>query len=105
MNRLGVSAATALVAGVASVYLLPPQWLGHIATAAAICAAICAIIVRANTEMEAPSNPMNSILLALVNLPEQPLAKVKEGWALTAFLTSAAFLVSLGLSVLVRANA
>jgi hypothetical protein len=40
----------------------------------------------------------------LVNLPDQPLAKVKEGWALTSFLALAAFLLSLGLSVMVRAG-
>ena len=100
-----MSAATALIAGVASVYLLPAQWLGHIAIAVAICAAICAIIVRASTQMESPSNPTNGIFMALLSLPEQPLTKVKKGWALTAFLTSAAFLVSLALAVLVRANA
>ena len=105
MNRLATSAATALIAGVASVYLLPAQWLGHIAITAAICAAICAIIVRAGTETESPSNPPNGIVMALLSLPEQPLTKVKKGWALTAFLTSAAFLVSLALAVLVRANA
>ncbi|WP_267877651.1 hypothetical protein [Massilia frigida] len=40
----------------------------------------------------------------LLNLPEQPLAKVKEGWALTLFAASAAFLVSLALAVMVRAS-
>jgi Co/Zn/Cd efflux system component len=72
---------------------------------AAICCAISAIIVRFVTKTEPPSDPIAGILLSALNLPEQPLARVKEGRALTTFLASAAFLVSLCLSVMVRAVA
>ena len=105
MNRPAVSAVIAAVAGVASVYLLPPPWLAPLSTVTAIFCAVFAIIVRLATTTEPPSNPTAGILLSVANLPEQPLAKVKDGWALTAFLTSATFLISLGLSIMVRANA
>ena len=105
MTRLSVSIAIAIVAGVAAVFLLPSPWLAPLSVVAAICCTIFAIIVRIDTKTEPPSNAMTGILLSVANLPEQPLAKVKEGWALTTFLASAAFLVSLGLSVMVRANA
>ena len=105
MNRTAVSAAIAAIAGVAFVYLLPLPWLAPLSTVTAIFCAIFAIIVRLSTTTEPPSNPMASILLSVANLPEQPLAKVKAGWPLTAFLTSATLLISLGLSIMVRANA
>lgn len=105
MTRSGVSIAIAVAAGIAVVYLLPPPWLAPLATAAAICTAVFATVVRLSTKTEPPANPVAGVLLTIVNLPEQPLAKVKEGWALTTFLASAAFLVSLALSVIVRANA
>ncbi len=104
MTRTGISIAISIVAGIASVYLLPLLWLGPLATAAAICAAIFMVIVRLNTKTEPPANPIAGALLLIVNLPEQPLAKVNEGWTLTVFLASAAFLISLGLSVIVLAN-
>ena len=105
MNRTAVSAALAAIVGVAFVYLLPPPWLAPISTVTAILCAIFALIVRLSTTTEPPSNPMAGILLSVVNLPEQPLAKVKAGWPLTAFLTSATLLISLALSIMVRASA
>jgi len=105
MTRTSVSIVFAIVAGIAAVYLLPPAWLAPLSATAAICFVIFAIIVRLDTKTEPPANPVAGVLLSIVNLPEQPLAKVKEGWALTTFFASAAFLVSLGLSVMVRANA
>jgi len=104
MSRHGLFIAIAAVAGIAAVYLLPPLWLGPVAEAAAICGAVLAIIVRVGTSTGASSNATAEVLLSILNLPEQPLAKVREGWALTSFLACAAFLVSLGLSVLVRSH-
>ena len=105
MNRLVVSIFVATIAGSLAVYLLPPPWLAPLSAVTAICTAIFAIIVRINTRAQPPSaNPVASALLSLANLPEQPLAKVRKGWALTMFLTSAAFLISLCLAVIVRAN-
>lgn len=105
MNRSAISVAIAATAGVGSVYVLPPPWLAPIATAVAVLGAILALVVRLSTPTSSLANPMAGVLLSIANLPEQPLAKVKENWALTAFLTSAAFLVSLGISIMVRANA
>jgi hypothetical protein len=105
INRSGALIASASAVGVASVYLLPPEWLGPLAAAAAIGALMLAVIVRVSTATESPSNTMTGILLSLANLPEQPLAKVAKGRALTLFLVLAAFLVSVALAVLVRANA
>jgi hypothetical protein len=104
MTRIGVPIGVAIVAGIAAVYLLPPPWLAPLSAVAAVCAMIFAIIVRLDTKREPPANPMAGVLLSIVNFPEQPLAKVKKGWALTTFLASAVFLVSLGLSVMVRAS-
>lgn len=67
------------------------------------CAAISAVIVRMGTKGQ-PSSDAKGMVLMLLNLPEQPLAKVKEGWALILFSASAAFLVSLALAVMVRAS-
>ena len=105
MTRPHVSIGIAIVAGIATVYLLPPSWLAPVSAVAATCCAIFAIIARLDTKREPPSNSMASILLSVVNLPEQPLAKVNESWALTTFLAFAAFIVALALSVMVRANA
>ena len=105
MSHRGLFIAIAAVAGIAAVWALPPLWLGPVAEAAAACGAVLAIIVRLGTSTGAPSNAMAGVLLSILNLPEQPLAKVRKGWALTSFLACAAFLVSLGLSVVVRDNA
>ncbi len=104
MSRRGFFIAIAAVAGIAAVCALPPLWLSPVAEAATVCGAVLAIIVRLGTSTGAPSNAMAGVLLSILNLPEQPLAKVREGWALTSFLSCAAFLVSMGLSVVVRAN-
>jgi hypothetical protein len=105
MPRLTTVLSIAIVAGIAAIFLLPPPWLEPIAAVAAVCALVLVIIVRVNTtKTEPPDNAVAGVLLSIINLPEQPLAKVTEGRALTAFLGSAAFLVSLALSVMVRAN-
>ena len=104
MTRPYISSCIAIVAGIAAVFLLPPPWLIPVATVSASCCAIFAIIVRLGTKTEPPANPMAEVVLSVANLPEQPLAKAKEGWALNAFIASAAFLVSLGLSIIVRAS-
>ena len=101
----GISISVAIVAGIAAVYLLPAVWLGPLAAAAAVCAAILGIIVRLATHTESHANPLVGIMSSVFSIPERPLAKVKEGWALTSFLVVSAFLVSLGLSVIVRAGA
>jgi hypothetical protein len=105
MAHLGVSVGIPLTVGFVAVYLLPPQWLVSISTVAAILCVIFATIARFETRTEPPSNRVTGILLLVANLPEQPLAKVKEGWALSWFYASAAFLVSLGVSVMALANA
>ncbi len=105
MIRSIVSIGIAIVAGVAAAHLLPPPWLAPLSAVAFIFFVVFAIIVRLGTETESPSSFMAGILLSAANLPEQSLAKVSEGWALSIFLASAAFLVSLGVSVMLLANA
>jgi hypothetical protein len=104
MPRLIIVISIAIVAGIATVFLLPPSWLEAISAVAAVCGFILAIVVRLDTKTEPPDNPISGILLSIIDLPEQPLAKVNEGWALTTFLALAAFLVALAFSVMVRAN-
>ena len=49
MIHLGKSIAIASAAGVAAVYLLPPEWLPALAAAVAICGALLSFIVRFTT--------------------------------------------------------
>ena len=104
MSRSALIIAFALVAGIVAVYVLPALWIGPLTVVAAICALAFALIVRLSTKTEASHNLISGVLLQIFNFPEQPLAKAKEGWPLTTFLALAAFLVSLGLSVIVRAS-
>ena len=105
MIRRGVLIGVAIVAGIAAFCLLPPAWLANLAKFVAICCASSAIIARIDTKTNPHSNPVASVALSVLNLPEQPLAKVTDGWALSIFLVSAAFLVSLSLSILLLSNA
>ena len=104
MTRFSASIVMSIVAGTACVYLLPPPWLGPISAIAAICAGVLVLVVRITTRTAPPPHPMTGILLSQVNLPERPLANVKEGWPLATLLSLAAFLASLALSIVVRAN-
>jgi membrane associated rhomboid family serine protease len=103
--RSGISITIAFFAGVAVVFLFPPPWLAPLSILAGICFAVFASVVRFSAKAESPVNPAAGLLLTMINIPEQPLAKVVEGWAFTAFLSSTAFLIALALSVMVRANA
>jgi len=105
MHRRALVIAVAIATGIAAVYLLPALWIGPLSAVAAVLAFAFAVIVRVGTKTEPPANAVAGVLLSVLNLPEQPLAEVKQGWALTTFLALAAFLVSLALSVMVRAHA
>jgi hypothetical protein len=105
MTPRGISIALAVVAGIAAVFALPPSWLTPLSELAAVCGVVSALIARVSTKTAAPSNPGAEAALFLANLPEEPLAPVKPGWALSIFLTSAAFLISAGLTIIARANA
>ena len=105
MPRLSVPIGIAIAGGVVATLLLPPSWLGPLSAGVAICCALFAFIIGVNTKTEPHSNRVARIFMLLANLPEQPLARVNEGWALSMFVASAAFLVSLGISVMVLANA
>lgn len=105
MTRPRVSIGVAIVSAVLAVLLLPPQWLAPLFAVAVISCLIFAVIVRINTKTTPPSNAVAGILLSAANLPEQPLAEVKESWALTMLFVSVAFLFSLGLAVMALANA
>ncbi|MBH9578946.1 hypothetical protein [Inhella proteolytica] len=105
MARVVASIMGSMGAGVAAVYTLPPPWLAPIAATAAVLAAILAVVVMVDTKTKPNSNRLVAILLSVANLPEQPFARVRYGWVLTAFLASASFLIALGLAVLARAYA
>jgi hypothetical protein len=105
MTRPSASIGVAIVSGALAAFLLPPPWLAPLSAAAVISCLIFAVIVRVTTKTEPPSSPVAGILLSAANLPEQPLAEVKEGWALSMFFASAAFLVSMGFVVMALANA
>lgn len=96
--------ATAVAAGIGSVWFLPPEWLGPLASVVGICAAISLVMVRLGVKTKPPSSRLAGILLSLANLPEEPSAKINESWKLTTFLALAAFLVAMALSVMVRAG-
>lgn len=105
MTPRGISIAVAVLLGIAAVFVLPSWWLGSLSELAAVCGLVSALIARLSTKTTAPANPVAETALFLANLPEEPLAPVKPGWALSIFLTSAAFLVSAGLTIIARANA
>lgn len=105
MIHLGKSIAIASAAGVAAVYLFPPEWLPPLAAAVAIGGLLLSFIVRFTTPTKPPSDAVARILLSFASLPEQPLAEVPKGWALTLFLSCAAFLAAMALTVMVRAMA
>jgi hypothetical protein len=103
MNRSGISMSAGSAAGVAAVYLLPPHWLGPLGAGVGIFAIILVIVIRATTKEEPRESALESAALLFLNIPEQPLAKVTQGWPLTTFLASTAFLVALGMTIMVRA--
>lgn len=103
MSRNIVMAACAVVAGITVVCFLPPNWLGTVAEIGAVCTAVSAILVRIGTKTQ-PSASAKATVLMWFNIPEQPLAELKEGWTLTWLFASAAFLISLMLSVIVKAS-
>jgi hypothetical protein len=104
MTGAKVSIAMAVLSGFAAVYFLPPPWLEPLATTDAVCCAIFAIVARFNTKTEQTTNSVFGALFLIFSLPERPLTKVHEGWALSIFLASAAFLISIALAIIVRAN-
>lgn len=105
MGRVAKINIGAALVGFALVFLLPSAWLGPIDAVAAIAGFICAIGARIDTKTEPPENPVAEAALSVLNLPEQPLAKVPEAWPLHSFLALSCFLVGLGIAVMVRANA
>jgi len=104
MRRNLVITACAVVAGITVVSFLPPDWLGTVAQIGAVCTAISAILVRIDTKTQPPDSAAKEIVLMLSNLPEQPFSEVKEGWTLTWLFASASFLISLMLTVMVKAS-
>jgi hypothetical protein len=105
MSRVVQSNIASAAIGAAMGFLLPLDWLPAVAGVAAVTALVFAICARIDTKTEAPDNPIAGLALSVLNLPEQPLAKVPDAWPLRLFLAAACFLVSLGLAVMVRANA
>jgi len=103
MRQSLVFVAVAMLAGVVCVYAFPPSWLAPIFAIAALVTLSLAVILRMSTKAEQNSNSAAGLLLLLANLPQQPFAEVKTGWVLTGFLTNAAFLVALGMAVMLRA--
>jgi len=84
MSRNVVFITCTVVAGIAVVRTLFPIGVGTVAEIGAVCAAISAVIVRIDTRTQPPASASaKASVLLLLDLPEQPLAKVKEGWALT----------------------
>ena len=105
MSRIAQLNIGAALVGFALVFLVPSTWLGPIAAVAAVAAFVCAIGARIDTKTEPPENPLAEVVLSVLNLPEQPLAKVPDAWPLRSFLALSCFLVGLGIAVMVRANA
>jgi hypothetical protein len=65
-------------------------------------AAISGVIIRIGTRTKTPASGKASAFLVF-NLPEQPLAKLRNNWALTSFFVAASFLMAMTLSVMVQA--
>lgn len=56
---------------------------------------LSAIVLRTSAIPTKPSRPSTIIITSLLKLPQQPLSKVKNGWALTCFAASTAYLLRL----------
>jgi hypothetical protein len=104
MSRNGVSISAGIIVAIAAAYLLPLSWLGPLCAAVGIFTFVLVVLLAGSTKQEPRADPVERAVLLVLNVPSQPLAKVKQSWTLTTFLASAAFLVALGATILVRAN-
>ena len=95
--------AVALAAGV--VFFLPMSWFMPIFIGSIVATLLFGLLARLSVKDSAPVNPIVDVAAAVLNVPSRPLAKVPFGWALCYFLIFAAFVFSLALSVVLRANA
>jgi hypothetical protein len=59
------------------------------------------IAVRVGTKPRKPVHPAVELALFAANLPPDPLAKAADGWPLWCFAAAAAYVVTLGLSMVV----
>lgn len=105
MSAMVTLALAAAVAGVAFIFVAPASWFTWVFGAAVGCCLLFATVAHAQTKTEPPANPLTRFVLFALNFPEQPMARVKSGWALAAFLVSAAFAISLAVAVIARAYA
>lgn len=102
-KRLGIWILCAIAAGASLVFLLPVTWFLPAFLAAIALTLLCGLIARLSVKDDRPVNPMLDVAAVVLSLPSRPLAKVPSGWASRCFLVLAAFVVSMALSVVLRA--
>lgn len=103
-NRLvWILCAIALAAGV--VFFLPMSWFMPIFVGSIAATLLLGLVARLSVKDGSPVNPLVDVAASVLSVPSQPLAKVPFGWALCYFFIIAAFVISLALSVVLRANA
>jgi hypothetical protein len=104
-NRLVISilCAIALAAGV--VIFLPMTWFMPIFVGSIVATLLFALVARLSVKDGSPVNPIVDLAATVLSVPSRPLGKVSFSWALCYFFIFAAFVISLALSVVVRANA
>ncbi|MRW89022.1 hypothetical protein GJ699_03400 [Duganella sp. FT80W] len=104
MNGLVLWILSAIAAGMSWVFLLPDAWFIPAFLAAILATLIFGFIANLGVKDDRPVKPIVSLVASFLSVPSRPLAKVPEGWALQCFFVCVAFVLSLGLSVVLRAN-
>ena len=87
------------------VFVLPVSWFMPVFVASIAATLLCGLIARLSVKDDSPINPVVDLVAAVLSVPSRPSTRIPSGWALHSFVIVAAFVVSLALSVVVRANA
>lgn len=103
MNRWKIGIVVAGLTGVASFRVLPLDWVLPAFGIGIAAALVFAIGARIDTKPRSPVNPAVEAALFAVNLPSDPLAKIPNGWALRSFVIAIAYVLCLGLSIVLGA--
>jgi hypothetical protein len=94
-----------VAAGAGVVYVFPASWFMPIFLGSIAATLLCGIAARLSVKDDHPVNPVVDIAAVVLSVTSRPLAKVPSGWPLQGFLILSAFVISLALAVVLRANA
>jgi len=104
MKRSGIWISSAIAAGAGLVFVLPDSWFMPVFFISICATLLLGVISRVKVKENRPVDPFVYLAASILKLPDRPFAKVRDGWALRSFAVLAAFVVSLAISVILRAN-